>query len=330
MNTNIILDHKTCGELLERTDDAILSYMALKSLYNKQMEIQLLNIKSIIYQIDKNIVDKKRNDYRALFKGFEDGIKELDANGYINIINHTKDFYEIDMSNLFVENVTKQIEDSEKNKKDVSYFTIFDIDDIRNIYLETGTKKIFRFLFYILYRKHVNNEFFYFMKTREEIVVETGLNIKTIDKYTEILEDNYIIYVFRNPYKWKDSHKQLPNCYGLKQDESDIEKFEYAYIRKHKNDIYESAIVKPDKTTVSAEHLVTIEPIVKDVTQAIIIEEKPKGYVIDLETHKKLDEQIMKKKEQDLFADEEMEYYPQPVIEEKPKWTPQPKRNPFD
>lgn len=326
MNTNINLDHKTCGQLLRLSDNAITVYIALKSLYNRQMEQQLLSLQSIIYQLDKDIINKKKTNYKSVFKSFEDGIEELEKAEFIEIINRNKDFYEINMQGLFVEDVTKQIDEADGNKRNVSYFTTFDISLFSDLYRDNRRKEIFRFLFYYLSSKHNNNNFFYFMKTREEMASDINLDIRTVDKYIELLEEYGVIYVFRNPYKWKNSNKQLSNLYGLSEDESDIERFGYTYIHDNIKDIYESVIPKIDKTPVPvntpSNDLDIIEPIVKEVTQSIIIEEKPKGYVVDLDAHRRLEEQIKKKKEQDLYE----EYYSEPIIEES-KWMP--KGNPF-
>lgn len=320
MNTNISLDHKTCGQLLRLSDDAIIAYIALKSLYNRQMEQQLISLQSIIYQLDKDIINKKKTNCKSVFKSFEDGIIELEKAEFIEIINRNKDYYEINMQGLFVEDVSKQIDEADGNKRKVSYFTMFDMSLFSDLYMDNKRKEIFRFLFYYLSSKHNNDEYFYFMKTREEMASDINLDIRTIDKYIESLEEYGVIYVFRNPYKWKNSNKQLSNLYGLSEDESDIERFGYSYIHDNKNDIYESVIPKTVPVSTPSNDLDAIDPIVPT-----IIEEKPvkKGYVIDLEAHKRLEEQIKKKKEQDLFADEETEYY----IEES-KW--QPIGNPFD
>lgn len=248
--TNIILDHRTCKNIVDKnlSDNAIISYFALKSLYNPNMEIMYIPIQSIIYQLNPEVISMKKEQHRKLFQSYIDGILELEKHGYIEIIEINKDSYLIDLSNLYTESSKDELDEfgSKINTDEqMSYYSVYDLETIRMIIINNCKRKgILRFLLYYLGCKYENDEYYYFNKDKELMESETGIDGRTIDRYLEILEGCEIICAYRYEYKWSDSKKQLGNVYGLYESKEIIEDLCLKFIKTNMDKIYKSSTGK--------------------------------------------------------------------------------------
>lgn len=234
MNKNLTLSFRTVDELVKKgvSDDALVTYIALKSLYNTNMEEMVISYDSINYQLYKDIIknDKNSSKKKAIYLN---SIKELQSVNKVSIIKEFADGVLLDMNGLFCtdeetieSNDVNPFDSNVKGEKKVKnyYFTI-DIEQVQNVLRQMNNKKkIFRYLFMYLGLKAKNNDLLYFMCTREELVNITKIDIRSIDKYNNVLSENNIIYVKKNvDYKWSDTKNTVSNGYGLYKDKNEID-----------------------------------------------------------------------------------------------------------
>lgn len=234
MNKNLTLSFRTVDELIKKgiSDDALITYIALKSLYNTNMEEMVISYDSINYQLYKDIIknDKNSSKKKAIYLN---SIKELQSANKVSIIKEFANGVLLDMNGLFCTD-EETIESNDANPFDSNvkgeekvknyYFTI-DIEQVRNVLRQMNNKKkVFRYLFMYLGLKAKNNDLLYFMCTREELANITKIDIRSIDTYNNVLSENNIIYVKKNvDYKWSDTKNTVSNGYGLYKDKNEID-----------------------------------------------------------------------------------------------------------
>lgn len=230
-------------QLIDRglSQESILIWLILKSLYNANNEKAYVTAE-MLYNM---MYDKELSNNRNKKQSIIDSIRELDANGIIKILDLTKDYIVLDLSNLalkeevevtqldedyFFENNTKGYSIFDTNISDVpvddlkegyvtktvtNYYFQVDWENIKKAFNEGNNRpEIIMYMLKLLSLKGENN-MFYFMETRTDLSNRLGMNLKTIDKYNEILSDAHIIYIKKFDYKYIDTGKQLKSLYGL-------------------------------------------------------------------------------------------------------------------
>ena len=224
MTINIKTYNRTFGELYNNdniTENGIYTYLCLTPFINSNctyLPINVAKLNSILSDVANN---KKQQDY------IKTGLQELEQADLIKIISNKKNDYELDLENM--------IEEYDKKNP----YTVFPVDAFRQTLKDCkGKKTIFKFLsgyFYMLTHNEASedgSEMWYFTATRESIAESCGIDVRSVDKYNDILTKNKIIYARKFHYS-----KQLPNVYvcGLYEDKDTIDSYCNDYLNNVKN-----------------------------------------------------------------------------------------------
>lgn len=133
-------------------------------------------------------------------------------------------------------------------KKNSNPYTVYPVDAFRQTLKDCGNKKtIFKYLsgfFYIYTHNEASmddSEPLCFIATREELAKSCRIDVRSVDKYNDILTKNKIIYARQLHYS-----KQLPNVYvcGLYEDKDTINSYCNDYLNNVKNSACQSDISK--------------------------------------------------------------------------------------
>lgn len=234
MNKVINLHYRTGMELIKKglSDDALSIYLALRSLYNSNMEEQLISADCLYYQLFNKFIKKDSHISRE-YKWIKSALYELEKIELITISEELSNQYIIDMSGLndstdiqidkeeidpFTNEVTGTLKKNVKN-----YFYTIDLDQLQKVLEDNkNNKSIIRYYFMYLNLKAENKkddkEMFYFMMTREELADRTTFDIRSIDRYNKILENNKLIYIVHYDYKYSDTKRTVSNLYTIYRD----------------------------------------------------------------------------------------------------------------
>ena len=289
------------------SQESILIWLILKSLYNPNNEKAYVTAE-MLYNM---IYDKELSNNRNKKQSIIDGIKELDANGIIKIIELNKNYIVLDLSNLaykkeieisyfdaeyFFMNNTKDYDEFTDNICDIpsndrkegcmtktidNHFVQVDWDNIKKAFNEGNNRpEIITYMLQYFYLKGSNirddKDMFYFVSSRKEIANKLNMHITTVDKYNKILCDAHIIYIKRFNYKWIDTGKQIKSLYGLYREE-DIKAI----------DEMAESFIKENKSKIKYSPLKASEPKVNDMKpKATDAEPKQKGLAFSLRPSK--------------------------------------------
>lgn len=133
-------------------------------------------------------------------------------------------------------------------KKNSNPYTVYPVDAFRQTLKDCRNKKtIFKYLsgfFYIYTHNEASmddSEPLCFIATREELAKSCRIDVRSVDKYNDILTKNKIIYARQLHYS-----KQLPNVYvcGLYEDKDTINSYCNDYLNNVKNSACQSDISK--------------------------------------------------------------------------------------
>ena len=236
MTINIKTYNRTFGELYNNdniTENGIYTYLCLTPFINSNCTYLPINVAELNSILSDAANNKKQKDY------IKTGLQELEEADLIKIISNSnnKYDYEFDLDNM--------VEEYDKKNP----YTVFPVDAFRQTLKDCkGKKTIFKFLSGYFYRLTHNeasedgSEMWYFISTREELAESCGIDVRSLDKYLRILQENEIIYVHKYNYKYSDSGKQLPNVYGLYKNKDKIESYCNDYLNEHKDEVYQSII----------------------------------------------------------------------------------------
>lgn len=253
MIENIYVNHKTFARLTDNdniTECGVYVYLCLKPMVNKSYTHIFTSVNAINRTLSDDDINKNN---KALVKYIKTGLKELDEAHFIKIINNHNSDYELDLDGMIEDatvTVTVTVDDDDdvfntnsKTVEKTNFFVTLDAKDLRQALKDCGNKKIiFYYLSCYLDLYTHNDDKFYFPATREDIAEKSGLDIRSIDKYNEILMNNHIIYYVRYNYKWKDSNKQVNNIYGLYKNKSVLDSEKEKFLKNYKDSIYLSSI----------------------------------------------------------------------------------------
>lgn len=194
MIKQFVLHHKTFADLSKNnniTENGIYTYLCLKPLVNNYytyLHTTVTKLNSVLSDTDIS----KRPKQQDIIK---QGLKELEAAEYIKIISTKKnDFdYELDVEGM--------IEEYSKDNP----FTIYEVDAFKQALKDNnGYKTIFKYLSNYFYKVTHNemsaddSELYYFNADRESLAKDCELNVRSIDKYNDILVKNEIIYIHKH------------------------------------------------------------------------------------------------------------------------------------
>lgn len=240
-SNKVIFHHYTCKKILDMgiSDNALMIYFSLKSMYNVNNPEMFLFYESIYYFIYGKTFPHNRSEVLRNIRIINEALDELESNNLIKVkyFNPDKDKKEpmlIDLSGFFEPKNIKYGEITRKNT-----FSYFDIQSIRNI-VSKYKGKILRYLFILLYLRFENNDMYYFSKDRIYLCKLAKTTRNTIDKYNNFLYENKIIYIYKYEYKYVDSGKTLENTYGLYEDKDAIKSICDNYI----SDCLKDGIIK--------------------------------------------------------------------------------------
>ena len=243
MTRNIVLHHKTFGKLSQNeniTENGIYVYLCLKPFAVSSnwtyLPINIVKLNSILSDVD--ILNRKKQQ-----DCIKSGLQELEQTGLIKIISNKKNDYELDLEGMI----------EEYDKDNPNPYTIYEADAFKQALKDCGNKKtILKYLSDFFYRLTHNEvsvdmdsmEMYYFNAERESIAESCGIDVRSVDKYNDILVKNNIIYIHKYNYKYSDSGKQLTNAYGLPKNKDKIDSYCNDYLNDliKKDEVYQSII----------------------------------------------------------------------------------------
>ena len=239
MTKKIILHDKTFGKLSRNeiiTKNGIYVYLCLKPLVNSNwtyLPINVIQLNSVLSDVD--ISNKEQKDF------IKTGLKELEEANLIKIISSKKNDYELDLEGMV----------EKYDKKNPNPYTVYEPDAFKQALKDCGNNKIIlkqlSDFFYRLTHNEVSvdmdsMEMYYFNAERESIAESCGIDVRSVDKYNDILVKNKLIYIYKYNYKYSDSGKQLTNVYGKYENKDVIDDYCNKYIDDNKDIIYPSYI----------------------------------------------------------------------------------------
>lgn len=243
MTRNIVLHHKTFGKLSQNeniTENGIYVYLCLKPFAVSSnwtyLPINIVKLNSVLSDVD--ILNRKKQQ-----DCIKSGLQELEQADLIKIISNKKNDYELDLEGM--------IEPYDKDNPNP--YTVYEVDAFKQALKDCGNKKtILKQLSDFFYRLTHNEvsvdmdsmEMYYFNAERESIAESCGIDVRSVDKYNDILVKNNIIYIHKYNYKYSDSGKQLTNAYGLPKNKDTIDSYCNDYLNDliKKDEVYQSII----------------------------------------------------------------------------------------
>lgn len=238
--TKITLHHKTFGKLSINeyiTENGIYVYLCLKPFAVSSnwtyLYTDVVKLNSVLSDVDIN--NKRQKDC------IKTGLNELEQAGLIKIISNNKYDYKLDLEGMI----------EEYDKDNPNPYTVYEADAFKQALKDCGNNKIIlkqlSDFFYRLTHNEVSvdmdsMEMYYFNAERESIAESCGIDVRSVDKYNDILVKNELIYIYKYNYKYRDSGKQLTNAYGLPRNKDKIDSYCNQYIDDNKDIIYPSYI----------------------------------------------------------------------------------------
>lgn len=220
---DVFLENKIISDK-KLSSNAIAAYTALRMIQNLNTNRYYVNIKLLIFQLADDIAFS-----RKYMERLSDGLNELIANKYIEVVTNNADKdYILNISSLIIDN-------NSDGSKDKTFFVVIGSDKIHKIMnLDSRLDKFSVLRYFICMLSTVNynatyydvmgkeyNNFVGFM-TNDYIGSLCGVaSYTTYDKYNHLLEDSRLIYIYRHSVMLRDDKgqlKNLPNHYGRYKD----------------------------------------------------------------------------------------------------------------
>ena len=238
--TKITLHDKTFGKLSRNeiiTKNGIYVYLCLKPFAVSSnwtyLYTDVVKLNSVLSDVDIN--NKRQKDC------IRTGLKELEEADLIKIISNKNYDYKLDLEGMI----------EEYDKDNPNPYTVYEADAFKQALKDCGNNKIIlkqlSDFFYRLTHNEVSVdmdsfEMYYFNAERESIAESCGIDVRSVDKYNDILVKNKLIYIYKYNYKYSDSGKQLTNVYGKYKNKDVIDDYCNKYIDDNKDIIYPSYI----------------------------------------------------------------------------------------
>ena len=226
--TKITLHDKTFGKLSRNeiiTKNGIYVYLCLKPFAVSSnwtyLYTDVVKLNSVLSDVDIN--NKRQKDC------IRTGLKELEEADLIKIISNKNYDYKLDLEGMI----------EPYDKKNPNPYTVYEADAFKQALKDCGNNKIIlkqlSDFFYRLTHNEVSvdmdsMEMYYFNAERESIAESCGIDVRSVDKYNDILVKNKLIYIYKYNYKYSDSGKQLTNVYGKYKNKDVIDDYCNKYI----------------------------------------------------------------------------------------------------
>ena len=176
--------------------------MLLLSFYNNSnYTYTQVSIDMIVQLLYKRKVDYAKD--RRLIASLKESFQWLHDNNYIKILKQQDNYYEIDMASLHID--------------DERYWTQYPLEGIQAIcsYQHSSRFSTFSLIhFYILLLAAIHTKKKYFYAGIDKMASWWEFGNETIMKYTEILENLQLIYVYREQHE--------SNIYGRYEDKNAV------------------------------------------------------------------------------------------------------------
>ena len=258
---------------IKLSDYEVAVYVALRSLYDPQKELQYVAYNSVVFELYKNLQISRR--YMNHLKAALDSLVEKGLIKKVDSISNTE--FIIDMSNLhFEQNTGKGI-----------FYTIITLEEVHRI-MNIDTKKdnfaILRY-FIILISSichdkgtydhsagcSAHTDFVGFM-TIDTLADWCGTTKARIIEYNSILETEKIIYIYRHNQNKKDKETgqimSFSNHYGRYEDRQWIIQFANEYVATY-NLKETEMLVKAEKSRVNKKYAAIYNLLAKDFDKYI-------------------------------------------------------------
>ncbi len=255
------------------SDYEVAVYVALRSLYDSQKELQYVTYNSVVFELYKNLQISRR--YLNHLKAALDSLVERGLIKKVDSISNTE--FIIDMSNLhFEQNTGKGI-----------FYTVITLEEVHRI-MNIDTKKdnfaILRYFIILIssichdkgtydhsdcYGAHT--DFVGFM-TLDTLADWCGTTKARIIEYNSILETEKMIYTYRHSQNKKDKKTgqimSFSNHYGRYEDKQWIIQFANEYVATYNLKETET-LVKAEKSRVNKRYAAIFNLLVKDFDKYI-------------------------------------------------------------
>ncbi|RKI86956.1 hypothetical protein D7V94_22000 [Parablautia intestinalis] len=255
------------------SDYEVAVYVALRSLYDSQKELQYVDYNSVVFELYKNLQISRR--YLNHIKSSLDSLVEKGLIKKVDSISNTE--FIIDMSNLhFEQNAGKGI-----------FYTVITLEEVHRI-MNIDTKKdnfaILRYFIILIssicYDKGTydhsdcygaHTDFVGFM-TLDTLADWCGTTKARIIEYNSILETEKMIYTYRHSQNKKDKKTgqimSFSNHYGRYEDKQWIIQFANEYVATYNLKETET-LVKAEKSKINKRYAAIFNLLVKDFDKYI-------------------------------------------------------------
>lgn len=183
------------------------TYVALRMIFNNHnISEQVITIDNIVYQLTGEFDNGNKHWQEKLKKNISIGLDKLVELNLIKILATNKKSYLIDADELAYINTDKE------------RFEMLTTEQIREMYAKGGMDM---FLYYLTFiGKIYNTDTFangnmFLLNSRKDMAEEFNIDVKTFDKYNDILEELEIIYIYRYDCRFANSGKTPLNMYGM-------------------------------------------------------------------------------------------------------------------
>lgn len=246
---NVYLSNTVISDL-QFNDYEIATYVALKSIYNSNRNMQFISYNMIAYELyngkcTNTAMTNIKNAFHSLVdKGLVVIIEQLSTTEFV-----------LDLSKLYFE----------YSKGSNEYYTVIRLDEVHSIMNIANKMDKFKLLRYFItclrticrtqgiYVDQSTKQNFVGFMTQEYLCEQIGIcyksNFKLIQQYNDILEENKLLYIYRHTEMKRDKKtgqiKSFANHYGRYEDKDDIEIFALNY---EKTCGVQEEIVQSDKS----------------------------------------------------------------------------------
>lgn len=200
----IFISKGNCYDEQELAVIAILNWM-----HNKKYENVVASIQSIAYFMCGRFPKTGIRKDRTLMDNIRKGIKSLQEQNIISILEHDGDNYVFSDKGLEV--------DTQNN-----YFVVIELWEMQKIF-RNASKPFTAFMFFFLLVGTINNTTKEWHMSQDDMTVAWECGKGTVNKYLTELESLELIYVYRHKRRKADgTYHKLNNSYGRFADKKEI------------------------------------------------------------------------------------------------------------
>ena len=225
INNDVLLNTKL-------SDEAIAVFVALKAIYRSDCDKYYVAVNHVVSVLTGHLSMSRKYSERL-----SDGLSELTDNGIVPVVEQKGKEYILDLSPFEINHEGK---DGKKQ-----HFTVLELDEVQHILNITGTKKDkFSLLRYFAAMMstinasatiksdmgvHSKSNFVGFVSQNYIGELCNVTSASTIISYNKLLEQEKLIYIYRNPELIRDpetgKYRNFTNHYGRYRDRWEIEEY---------------------------------------------------------------------------------------------------------